>query len=226
MKLGAGRASLRALLERSGGRRPAGRRRTGRGRLPSRPLALAGALRAGFCSHHAASSDPQPKAEPCPRRSDENAARREALPIRRSRPRLPGVGACCGGRASGSAVGGLPAPGSRVILFLLLLVTAIALNLAGLFERPRSAPARQRRTGAFATGALAAFVATPCTGPFMARLWARPDLPRREPLRSSRPRPRPRSALPPARLHPGIASAPAQAGAVDAFRHILLCRWR
>ncbi|WNO54827.1 protein-disulfide reductase DsbD family protein [Stakelama saccharophila] len=59
----------------------------------------------------------------------------------------------------------------RVILFLLLLVTGIAFNLAGLFEL--SAPGFANRAtargsgGAFATGALAAFVATPCTGPFM-----------------------------------------------------------
>jgi thiol:disulfide interchange protein len=55
---------------------------------------------------------------------------------------------------------------------LLLLVTAIALGLAGLFALPviaggdkltRSEGVR----GAFFTGALAAFVATPCTGPFM-----------------------------------------------------------
>jgi thiol:disulfide interchange protein/DsbC/DsbD-like thiol-disulfide interchange protein len=60
----------------------------------------------------------------------------------------------------------------RVILFLLLLVSAIALNLAGLFELP-AVGAGDRLTrgggsaGAFWTGALAAFVATPCTGPFM-----------------------------------------------------------
>ncbi|HEX8667661.1 MAG TPA: thioredoxin family protein [Allosphingosinicella sp.] len=53
----------------------------------------------------------------------------------------------------------------RVILFLLLLVTAIGLNLAGLFELPSVGGARP--AGAFWTGALAAFVATPCTGPFM-----------------------------------------------------------
>jgi thiol:disulfide interchange protein len=59
-----------------------------------------------------------------------------------------------------------------VILFLLLLVTAIALNLAGLFELPAIAGGdRLARSGgvagSFWTGALAAFVATPCTGPFM-----------------------------------------------------------
>jgi thiol:disulfide interchange protein len=55
-----------------------------------------------------------------------------------------------------------------VILVLLLLVMAIALNLAGLFEIPH--PLRQSRRRGRAgpsTGALAAFVATPCTGPFM-----------------------------------------------------------
>ncbi|HEX8512025.1 MAG TPA: thioredoxin family protein, partial [Allosphingosinicella sp.] len=61
----------------------------------------------------------------------------------------------------------------RVILLLLLLVTAIALNLAGLFELPSiglggGLASAGGATGAFWTGALAAFVATPCTGPFMA----------------------------------------------------------
>ena len=59
-----------------------------------------------------------------------------------------------------------------MILLLLLLVTAIALNLAGLFRLravtggdglARSGGVR----GAFFTGALAAFVATPCTGSFL-----------------------------------------------------------
>jgi len=58
-----------------------------------------------------------------------------------------------------------------VILFLLLLVLGIALNLAGLFElmTPRFAGklAGGGSGGAFMTGALAAFIATPCTGPFM-----------------------------------------------------------
>ena len=76
-------------------------------------------------------------------------------------------------RASGEAVGwAFQLQDPRVILFLLLLVTAIALNLAGLFELP-SLGSGQRlagsggTAGAFWTGALAAFVATPCTGPFM-----------------------------------------------------------
>ncbi|WP_448585030.1 protein-disulfide reductase DsbD family protein [Thermaurantiacus sp.] len=63
----------------------------------------------------------------------------------------------------------------RVILVLLLLTLAIGLNFAGLFEvgakrlsTGQSLAARPGATGAFFTGALAAFVATPCTGPFMA----------------------------------------------------------
>jgi DsbC/DsbD-like thiol-disulfide interchange protein/cytochrome c biogenesis protein CcdA len=72
-------------------------------------------------------------------------------------------------RAGGSAVGwAFQLQDPRVILLLLLLVTAIALNLAGLFELPSlSGRLAGGRSGAFATGALAAFIATPCTGPFM-----------------------------------------------------------
>jgi thiol:disulfide interchange protein len=60
-----------------------------------------------------------------------------------------------------------------VILLLLLLMTAVALNLAGLFELPSigiggGLASSGGAAGAFWTGALAAFVATPCTGPFMA----------------------------------------------------------
>jgi DsbC/DsbD-like thiol-disulfide interchange protein/cytochrome c biogenesis protein CcdA len=72
-------------------------------------------------------------------------------------------------RASGEAVGwAFQLQDPRVILFLLLLVTAIGLSLAGLFELPALAgQAEAAKGGAFWTGALAAFVATPCTGPFM-----------------------------------------------------------
>ncbi len=57
-------------------------------------------------------------------------------------------------------------------MFLLLVVTVIALNLAGLFELPswgggERLARRSGAGGAFWTGALAAFIATPCTGPFM-----------------------------------------------------------
>lgn len=75
-------------------------------------------------------------------------------------------------RAAGSTAGwAFQLQDPRVILVLLLLVTGIALNLAGLFEM--SAPGVVNRMaakgtgGAFMTGALAAFIATPCTGPFM-----------------------------------------------------------
>ncbi|MBS0502245.1 MAG: thioredoxin family protein, partial [Proteobacteria bacterium] len=61
----------------------------------------------------------------------------------------------------------------RIVGLLLLLVTAIALNLAGLFELAtisagNTLAAGGGTRGAFWTGALAAFIATPCTGPFMA----------------------------------------------------------
>ncbi|PZU08527.1 thioredoxin family protein [Sphingomonas sp.] len=60
----------------------------------------------------------------------------------------------------------------RVILILLVLVSAIAFNLAGLFELPAitggdALASQGGKAGAFWTGALAAFVATPCSGPFM-----------------------------------------------------------
>jgi DsbC/DsbD-like thiol-disulfide interchange protein/cytochrome c biogenesis protein CcdA len=81
-------------------------------------------------------------------------------------------GAMLGLRAAGASVGwAFQLTDARVILFLLLLVLAIALNLAGLFElmTPRFAGrlAGEGSGGAFMTGALAAFIATPCTGPFM-----------------------------------------------------------
>ena len=77
-------------------------------------------------------------------------------------------------RAGGTSAGwAFQLQDPRVILLLLLLVTAIALNLAGLFELPSigvggGLASAGGATGAFWTGALAAFVATPCTGPFMA----------------------------------------------------------
>ncbi|PZN92934.1 MAG: thiol:disulfide interchange protein [Alphaproteobacteria bacterium] len=79
-------------------------------------------------------------------------------------------------RAAGSQVGwAFQLQDPRVIAGLLLLVTAIALNLAGVFEVTASTGTLGDNTirkggvmGSFATGALAAFVATPCTGPFMA----------------------------------------------------------
>ena len=101
----------------------------------------------------------------------EAEARREALAY------TAGVVLVCVGlgaailalRATGSAVGwAFQLQDPRAIVVLLLLSVAIALNLAGLFEVPMPRFAGEGgRAGAFATGALAAFVATPCTGPFM-----------------------------------------------------------
>jgi DsbC/DsbD-like thiol-disulfide interchange protein/cytochrome c biogenesis protein CcdA len=54
----------------------------------------------------------------------------------------------------------------RAIMILLLLVTAITLNLLRMFELPVLAGEHDPK-GSFGTGALAAFVATPCAGPFL-----------------------------------------------------------
>ena len=54
----------------------------------------------------------------------------------------------------------------RTILLLLLLTTAITLNLLRAFELPAIATSALPSTS-FGTGALAAFVATPCAGPFL-----------------------------------------------------------
>ncbi|MEL7188217.1 MAG: thioredoxin family protein [Pseudomonadota bacterium] len=75
-------------------------------------------------------------------------------------------------RAAGEQVGWafqLQEPG--VVVVLLVLAAAITANFAGVFELPSfgsSTGARKGASGAFATGLLAAFAATPCTGPFMA----------------------------------------------------------
>ncbi len=77
-------------------------------------------------------------------------------------------------RASGAAVGwAFQLQDPRIIFVLLALVTAIAFNLAGMFELPNISigsklTEKEGSAGSFWTGALAAFVATPCTGPFMA----------------------------------------------------------
>jgi thiol:disulfide interchange protein len=77
-------------------------------------------------------------------------------------------------RSGGEAVGwAFQLQDPRVSLILLLLVSIIGFNLAGLFELPvLSFGGRLADSGgtggAFWTGMLAAFVATPCTGPFMA----------------------------------------------------------
>lgn len=70
-------------------------------------------------------------------------------------------------RAAGAEAGwAFQLQDSRTILLLLLLATAITANLLGLFELPVLG-GKARPAGGFATGALAAFVATPCAGPFL-----------------------------------------------------------
>jgi DsbC/DsbD-like thiol-disulfide interchange protein/cytochrome c biogenesis protein CcdA len=73
-------------------------------------------------------------------------------------------------RAGGEEIGWafqLQEPG--VVAALLLLAVAITANFLGLFEFAVPGFASEGSPqGAFATGLLAAFVATPCTGPFMA----------------------------------------------------------
>ncbi len=106
---------------------------------------------------------------------DEREARREALAYAAGVIIVcVGLGAALLGlRAGGSAVGwAFQLQEPRVILVLLVLVTAIAFNLAGLFELGGLSVSGKLATasgtsGAFWTGALAAFIATPCTGPFM-----------------------------------------------------------
>lgn len=73
-------------------------------------------------------------------------------------------------RAAGQEVGwAFQLQEPLVVVGLLLLAVAITANLLGLFEFavPGFASAGSPQ-GAFATGLLAAFAATPCTGPFMA----------------------------------------------------------
>ncbi len=83
-------------------------------------------------------------------------------------------GLLLGLRAGGLAIGwAFQLQEPRVILLLLLLVTAIALNLAHVFHLRgfgggEALAGKDGAAGSFWTGVLAAFVATPCTGPFMA----------------------------------------------------------
>ena len=107
---------------------------------------------------------------------DERAARRDALAY------TGGVVLTClalggimlGLRAAGQAVGwAFQLQQPAVILILLALMVAITANLVGLFELGTISAGdtlthKGGISGSFWTGALAAFVATPCTGPFMA----------------------------------------------------------
>ena len=70
-------------------------------------------------------------------------------------------------RSAGSEVGwAFQLQDPRTILILLLLTTAITLNLLRVFEVP-SVVTSGLPSASFGAGALAAFVATPCAGPFL-----------------------------------------------------------
>lgn len=73
-------------------------------------------------------------------------------------------------RYSGSAIGwGFQLQSAPVILALIALFWLMALSFSGVFEFGNRLMnmAGKQRGGAFVTGMLAVFVATPCTGPFM-----------------------------------------------------------
>jgi DsbC/DsbD-like thiol-disulfide interchange protein/cytochrome c biogenesis protein CcdA len=100
---------------------------------------------------------------------DERAARRDALAY--ATGAIVGTGLLGGAllaiRAGGSAVGwAFQLQDPRTILLLMLLATAITLNLLRVFELPVIG-GEHNPTGSFGTGALSAFVATPCAGPFL-----------------------------------------------------------
>ncbi|MBH5322035.1 protein-disulfide reductase DsbD domain-containing protein [Aurantiacibacter sediminis] len=72
-------------------------------------------------------------------------------------------------RAAGEQVGwAFQLQQPLVVAALLVLAVLITANLAGFFEIPSMPIRTGGRGSAFATGLLAAVVATPCTGPFMA----------------------------------------------------------
>jgi len=100
---------------------------------------------------------------------DERNARRDALAY--TAGAVVGTGllgaALLAIRAGGSAAGwAFQLQDPRAIMVLLLLATAITLNLLRVFELPVLAGEHSPK-GSFGTGALAAFVATPCAGPFL-----------------------------------------------------------
>lgn len=107
---------------------------------------------------------------------DENEARRDAVAY------AAGIMLSClilGGimlalRAAGEEVGwAFQLQDPAIVLLLLLLMLAVTANLAGLFEiggvgAGEKLTRKGGMAGSFWTGVLAAVVATPCTGPFMA----------------------------------------------------------
>jgi len=100
---------------------------------------------------------------------DEREARRDALGY--SAGAIIGTGglgiALLAVRSAGSEAGwAFQLQDPRTILVLLLLTTAITLNLLKVFEVPAMIT-EGLPSGSFGVGALAAFVATPCAGPFL-----------------------------------------------------------
>ena len=100
---------------------------------------------------------------------DERKARRDALGY--AAGAILGTGALgallLAIRAGGSAAGwAFQLQDPRTTLLLMLLAAAITLNLIGLFRLPVIG-GDTNPSGSIATGALAAFVATPCAGPFL-----------------------------------------------------------
>ena len=101
---------------------------------------------------------------------DERSARAEALGYTAGAVAMAVLlgGVLLALRAGGEAAGwAFQLQNPSIVFALLLLTVAITLNLAGLFELPSLGGRLSGEGNAFATGALATFVATPCTGPFM-----------------------------------------------------------
>ena len=126
---------------------------------------------------HAAQPDavrvPDPRAEgAAPVASGrERSARRGAMRLAYAAGAIVGTGALgvalLAIRAAGAEAGwAFQLQDPRTIMLLLLLAAAITANLLGLFELPVLGGGA-RPAGSFGTGALAAFVATPCAGPFL-----------------------------------------------------------
>ena len=100
---------------------------------------------------------------------DERGARRDALAYASGAVVGTGVlgGLLLAIRAGGAEAGwAFQLQDPRTTIILLLLLVAITLNLLRVFELPVLAGEHNPK-GSFGTGALAAFVATPCAGPFL-----------------------------------------------------------
>jgi len=145
-------------------------------KIPALPILLAGALLGGLLLNIMPCVFPilSLKALSLARTGESEAeARREGIAY------TAGVMLACAGlgalllglRAGGNQIGwAFQLQEPLVVAALLLLAVAITANFLGLFEFtvPGFATSGAPRNNAFATGLLAAFAATPCTGPFMA----------------------------------------------------------